>query len=602
MTNPEALPLDLLEAGDPDFVAALRQVHDAEALAGFAAPWFEDRRPASRRLLFEYLDGPLNAFRHEGLIKLLFKKAEAEGDDPLMARFLVLFDRSIRRARGSRRGQPESGVVPRGTTMPRGRMIQFKLWWGHRTVELRDWAVRWYRLVRGQEPPEDDIRKLPAVLERMETLRLFSVATRSYLRRRAWRYFRKLGRSDPSRYLAAATEALALYRDDDSPDDLALFDNWGLVHILFHHAPEIEARTGGWAIRPGCSLAGLAPAPVFEEAWAGSPGATVGLLAAGRSRTVRRWAIRRVEADLDRHRAALPLGGWLDLLGHDDPEVVVLAAEVLDGAEGRPSLGVDRWLALARATDPAASEALAELIGRHVEPGQVRLDQAVDLASLRPSPLARLGLDWLEGQEVGPDDLRTILRLVDAESGPLRPETLRWLRGKLAGSAGFEPSMVLEFLDSRHADVRREGWDWFRSDPRAGDDVETWRKLLESPHADIRRGLVDLLEARSGGADDPSRIGRGLDPEALRQLWAAALLDVRGGGRSKPVVVRQLLRRLQASPGEGPELLPLLGVALRSARAPERRAGLVAVVRLAASGDGEVEALVRSSFPELQIP
>ena len=59
--------------------------------------WHADKRPASRRLLLDYLDRPLNAFRHEPLIKRLFKLAEAAGDDELMARFLILFDRSIRR-------------------------------------------------------------------------------------------------------------------------------------------------------------------------------------------------------------------------------------------------------------------------------------------------------------------------------------------------------------------------------------------------------------------------------------------------------------------------------------------------------------------------
>ena len=104
---------ELLERGDPTFVERLRAFHDAETLATFAARWYGDRRPASRRFLLEYLDQPLNAFRHEPLVKRLFKLAEAAGDDEVMARFLVLFDRSLRRetrrrARHERRpGRPE---------------------------------------------------------------------------------------------------------------------------------------------------------------------------------------------------------------------------------------------------------------------------------------------------------------------------------------------------------------------------------------------------------------------------------------------------------------------------------------------------------------
>ena len=296
---------------------------------------------------------------------------------------------------------------------------------------------------------------------------------------------------------------------------------------------------------------------------------------------------------------ALSLDGWLDLLGHDDREVVALAAEVLDQVEGLEALSVDRWLALAESTDPSALDALCELIARHVEADGVTLEQAARLAVLRPLPVARLGFSWLERKAVEPGELKTVLGLVEAESEPLRPTILGWLRGVLAASSGFEPSMVLDFLDSRHADVRLEGWAWFRSDPRAVDDIETWRKLLESPHDDIRLALVGELEARAG-VDDPSRIGRGLDPEALRHLWATVLLNVHRGSRAKPGVVRQLLRRLEASPGEAPELLPLLGVALRSCRGPERRAALVAIVRLVGAHE-EVGALVRADFPELQI-
>jgi hypothetical protein len=635
----EALPLDLLEAGDPAFVDAIREVHDADALAEFATTWFEDRRPSSRKLLFEYLDRPLNAFRHEALIKRLFKKAEAEGDDPLMGRFLVLFDRSIRRVRRKRKrskyqvlatkgeahdlaklweglgyrvatspytpylsdrpasfhvsGQKVDEVIvnPRQTTMPRGRMIEFKRWWATRTILLHDWAVRWYRLAVGSEAAETDIRKLPAILEKMKSLRLFSVATRNYLRRRAWRYFRKLGKMHPERYVAAASEALTLYVDDDAVDGLSLIDNWGLVHILFHHCPALEAKPRGWTTRPGHSLTGLAPAPIFEGLWREAPGAVVGLLTTARSTTVRRWAIRRVEADLPLHRAALSLDGWLDLLKHDDPAVVALAAGMLDEFEGLEALDVDRWLALAESTDPSALEALCDLIAGHVDAGRVTLDQAVRLALLRPLPVAKLGLAWLREKAIGPGDLRTLLALVEAECEPLRPEMLAWLRGVLSSSPGFEPAMVLGFLDSRHADARREGWAWFRSEPRVRDDVETWRKLLESPHDDVRLPLVAELEARAGG---------GLEAEALRALWAGVLLNVHRGNRAKPGVVRQILRRLEANPGEAPALLPLLGVALRSVRGPERRAGLVAVVRLV-ENRAEVAPLVQSSFPELQM-
>src|SRR5262249_53211101 len=87
----------LLDRGEPEFVDRLRAVTDADALGQFAERWYAHPSPGARRLLLEYLERPLNAYRHEALVKRLFKQAEAAGDDAVMARFLVAFDRSVRR-------------------------------------------------------------------------------------------------------------------------------------------------------------------------------------------------------------------------------------------------------------------------------------------------------------------------------------------------------------------------------------------------------------------------------------------------------------------------------------------------------------------------
>src|SRR6516165_5974156 len=88
---------ELLERGDPEFVDRLQSINDAELLGGFAEGWYANPSPDARRLLLAYLERPLNAYRHEALVKRLFKRAEAAGDDAVMARFLVAFDRSVRR-------------------------------------------------------------------------------------------------------------------------------------------------------------------------------------------------------------------------------------------------------------------------------------------------------------------------------------------------------------------------------------------------------------------------------------------------------------------------------------------------------------------------
>jgi hypothetical protein len=370
-------------------------------------------------------------------------------------------------------------------------------------------------------------------------------------------------------------------------DDLALIDNWGLVHILFHYSPAIESKPGGWSLK-GETLGELYPAPIYERLWDESPQHVVGLLSTARSKAVRRWAIHRIEADPTTHRPGLPLDGWLDLLGHSDPEVVALAARIVPGLDGLETIHVDRWLTLAELTDPTALEAIGTLIGRHVRAEQVTLAQAVKLASSRALPVAKVGLAWLKSRSVS--DPALILGLIDAQCVRLRPEILGWLRATLAASPDASPGLVLDFLDDRRADVRAEGWEWFQSDHRAFEDVEIWRKLLESPYDDIRIKVVTELE---------SRIKLAFEPDDLRMLWASVLLNIHRGSQVKPMVVRQLLARLKANPNQAPALLPLLSIALRSVRGPERRAGLVAIVQLVETR-AEVEPLVRSTFPELQ--
>src|SRR6266498_3631345 len=91
--------LRMFQAGALEFVEAVRRTVNANALATFAETWYTDGRVEARRLLFYYLERPLNSPRHEPLVKRLFKFADAAGDDAVMARFLAGFDRTIRRRR-----------------------------------------------------------------------------------------------------------------------------------------------------------------------------------------------------------------------------------------------------------------------------------------------------------------------------------------------------------------------------------------------------------------------------------------------------------------------------------------------------------------------
>jgi hypothetical protein len=629
---------EMLERGDPAFVDALRSFDDAETLASFGARWYADKRPASRRLLLDYLDRPLNAFRHEPLVKRLFKLAEAAGDDEAMARFLVLFDRSIRREE-SRRARFESRTcatqAEAQALVARWKSLEFddvSSWQDakSRVHVMGHWSEPIIRAPLGTAMPRDDrkyrnprtgeqisgigtrlgawLRKslggapVPArARKRIDRLRLFSMATRQYLRRRAWRYFRRLGVSNPKRYVAAISRALVRYTDEDVANGLALIDNWGLMHVLFRRSPVLVAQPAGWTPAAGRVLNELVPAPIYERLWEQSPRAVVDVLIGASSRPVRQWAIlmvRRQEAA----RAAIRIDEVLRLLSHQDPDVVAFAAELVREAKGLEALGVERWLELLETIRPEALEVVVDLMRRHVDCEQLSLDQVVGLSGSRPLPVARLGLEWLRTRVPrDPAEVRALLSLTEAECEPLRAEIVRLVRQQLTAKSHFESSWLLEFVDSGHADVRAQGTAWFRAEPRARDDVTILRCLLESPHDDVRLFVISELESRVAGRDIDRIASLGAsDSEALRLLCASVLLNIHRGSRAKPRVASQVAGWIERRPEDCESLLPLLAAALRSARGPERRAGLAAVAELVARRPQTVS-VVNATIPELRL-
>src|SRR5437762_13230250 len=97
-----ALPLLLEEyfnAEDGRFVETLRQIRSFKFLASLADRWKKDPRPWARQQIFDYLERPMDRPGHHPVVKRLFKHAEANRDNELMAAFLVAFDRLVRRQR-----------------------------------------------------------------------------------------------------------------------------------------------------------------------------------------------------------------------------------------------------------------------------------------------------------------------------------------------------------------------------------------------------------------------------------------------------------------------------------------------------------------------
>jgi hypothetical protein len=84
---------------DEKFVERVRLVASPKYLAGLADRWKRDARPWAREQIFKYLSLPMDRPGHHPLVKRLFKQAETNRDDELMAEFVVVFDRLVRRER-----------------------------------------------------------------------------------------------------------------------------------------------------------------------------------------------------------------------------------------------------------------------------------------------------------------------------------------------------------------------------------------------------------------------------------------------------------------------------------------------------------------------
>jgi hypothetical protein len=598
-----SLAEELFAREDPGFVDELRSVHFAERLGDFAPKWLADGRPFARAALFDYLSRPLDCYRHEPLVKRLFKLAEKANDDELMGAFLVALDRSVRRRRQSRplykqetfkeRAAAEAAVRRWEAEGYENGTVNHYSGWFYASATKTEYAVALPSGTVMPRPPKSQWKKNQSLSAKEQArnerrgARLFTVSTRRYLRRRAWRYFRNIGKSDPARYLRAASLFLTRYTDADADTDFHLLDNWGLVHALFYHSPALVCPAKGWEFAPGKSIADLAAAPRFEDAWAADAPAVFAVLVGANGRAVRQWATAMLRKHHGGWLAAQPAATLLRLADSRDPELSALGFELLEKAADLDAVPIGEWLARLAGDNLDQLTRLSDLLARRLDPARVAQDDALKLAVHRSKPVAALGLSLLKRKPFTESDIPALLTLVQAESAAVRPELARWLRETLSGFGPVRPGWVLEFLDSKHADVRADGWGWLTACP-AGDDAAVWHKLIESPYDDVRGPMVAELARRAAGAD----------PDTVRQLWAVVLLNVARGGRYKPGVVGQVVSRLAAHPGEADRLVPLLAVAVRSLRGPEFRAGLAGVVQLVETRP-DLEPLIRQRFPEL---
>ncbi len=578
-------------AEDPRFLQAIRAVHQPKALAGFVDRWKRDVRPFARTQILAYLGEPLDSVGHNVVVKRWFKHAEEQGDDEIMAALLVALDVTVRRVRKTR---------------TRYNWQSREIWTEERLVTPRDVLPRKFRHARN--PRTGETISVPIYLP--HNGRLFSHRTRAYLRRRAWRFFRRLGYQHPDRYVPAIARALLQYQDGDLAKGENILDSWGLVHACFRGHPALEFTASQIRLKAGRSIGDLSPAPRFVALWQ-SPEAAQTLfllIRQARSRLVRLWAMELLRQEHVSRLADVPVEELFALLEHADEEVQQFAARLLEASPAMARLSLATWFKLLATQNTLALEAICRAMQTHVAGGRLSLDDCIRLACAAPAPVARLGLTFLKVRPiVSVEERQALAAVADTRCEATAAELAAWALLSIGTVETYDRQNVLRLLDSRSAGVRQAAWEWLVG-VRGADglsrnvidgsskmcpgysDPGLWCRLLETPYDDLRLPLIDELARRA------TLPGAGIDD--LAPVWCSVLLGVHRGGRQKIKATQQIARKLAENPASAEKLLPVLVAAVRSVRGAESRAGLAAVMA-AVEARPELGPLVRQQLPEL---
>jgi len=557
------------------FLETLRRVSQPKTLAGFADRWKKDPRPWARRQILAYLAQPLNCPGHQPVVKRLFKHAEQNNDHESMAAFLVAFDRQVRREIRTRHrwdfqtrsvNEEERLVTPRD-------VIPLKL----------------ERIARN--PVTGEV--ISFGVRTPGKAKLFTYRTRYYLRRRAWRYFRRLGFRDPAAYLPVVIRALAAYEDADLQRGENILDSWGLLHACFGEHDALEFGATHVRLKDGRSLGDLSPAPVFADTWKRPEAAqmVLSLAALARARLVRVWAMQLFQREHPNHAVALET--IISLLDHEDAEIQQFGAKLLETCAGLGTLPLASWLRLLRTQNEQALQRICEAFARHVSSDRLDLTQCIELACVRPVPVARLGQRYLKERIITSSaDREQITALANAKCPAVSGELTTWALGIVGTKENYLSDQVIRFFDSALAETRAGAWAWLVADSPALADAALWSRLAETPHDDLRLRVIDFLQRQT---ELP-----GADADKLENVWRSVLVGVHRGGRQKAKAVRQIANAIVENPARSEILLPVLAVAVRSVRGPEARAGLAAVVSIVETLPQLADA-VRRVLPEMKL-
>ncbi|MBN8524214.1 MAG: hypothetical protein J0M02_02635, partial [Planctomycetes bacterium] len=441
----------------PGFVEALRACDDDRRLAGLADRMIKDGRPWVRSQIIAYLGQPFDRPGHHPLVKRLFKHAEKQADLDVMGLYLVGFDRAVRRQ-----------VVTR-----------LRYDWSTRTqTESEELVLQRKGLAPRHAGRHPQAKRVASVRERPGAM-LFSLATRLHLRRRAWRFFRRLGFQRPADYVAAVSAAAQRFTDDDLRAGHDLLESWGLAHILFGGS-DVLRFAGSWiSVADGRTLAELKPAPAFAPLWqtADAVPHLLGLLVGARAKLVRTWAQDWLRAH---HPAALS-GIGLDqlrrMLDSEWEDVRLLGCELFARHPQVATLNVQQWLGLLGIADPVVLAQITAAMQAHVRGSRLSHADTVAAACHRAVPVVRMALGFMaEKRWDGPAETEALLGLRNAACPALAGDLARFLLERLATAERYRVEHVCLALDHRLDGMRAAAMAWIEANRHVREDPQVWAR------------------------------------------------------------------------------------------------------------------------------
>jgi hypothetical protein len=385
--------------------------------------------------------------------------------------------------------------------------------------------------------------------------------TMVYLRRRVWRYLRRLGQTVPDAYPTYAVELLRHYPADHG----AYTPSWVAAQI-WGHGQLIGARgSASFGLPHGDAMAVRA----FPAAWKVSPAPLLRLLDAANNEIVCEFAIRSLRAD---HPLALRAvePAWLARLGRRPIAAIhsFVVSLLKDSPELHQSklreLGLhDVVIGFLKSPAPDARQYALEYAAAHG--GDLTIEQLMELmvgAAPEVTKFASARLEAMSAQQLG---LHALLRLLGNAAAP-------WAQAKLtqafspkdidaqlfvdtAARGTAEVNALVKFWSDKSAVVPAGHWTKLLDDPRFSPTNYSMRQIIQLALTELGKRPASEIGVAwiQKSLEDRARtdvVTRWLDAGMLagNQLDVEWLKGLVGKPRLRPIALRLLGDRRRVAP------------------------------------------------------